>query len=41
MNITDKLVEIFIKCDDFCKEYEAYILKYGIVEPIKKTLFTK
>ena len=38
---TDKLAEIFVKCDDFCKDYEQFLDKYASVDPIKKTLFTK
>lgn len=41
MNITDKLVEIFVKRDDFCKDYERYLDQLAVVEPIKKTLFSK
>jgi len=41
MKNSDKLVEIFIRCDDFCKEYQQRIEKVGLMDPIKKTLFTK
>ena len=35
---TDKLVEIFVKCDDFYQDYEKYLSTHAIIDPIKKTL---
>jgi hypothetical protein len=36
MNET-KLVEIFVKCDDFYKEFEGFLSSVGLNDPIKKT----
>jgi hypothetical protein len=33
----DKLVEIFVKCDDFYKEFEKFLSDKGLNDPIKKT----
>jgi hypothetical protein len=34
-----KLVEIFVKCDDFYKEFEKFLSDKGLDEdPLKKTL---
>jgi len=38
MNET-KLVEIFVKCDDFYKEFEKFLSSMGLNDPIKKTHF--
>lgn len=37
MKHMDKLVEIFVKCDDFYKDFEAYLNEQGLQDPIKKT----
>ena len=39
MKHIDKLVEIFVKCDDFYKDYEAFLDSKGLDNPIKKTRF--
>jgi hypothetical protein len=36
MNHTDKLVEIFVRCDDFYQEFEKFLQDKGISYPIKK-----
>ena len=37
-----KLVEIFVKCDDFYKEFEKFLSDKGLGEdPLKKTLVWK
>ena len=41
MNHIDKLVEIFVKCDDFYKEFEKFLQDKGIDYPLKKTHFSK
>jgi len=38
MNET-KLVEIFVKCDDFYKEFFKFLSSKGLNDPIKKTHF--
>lgn len=37
---TDKLVEIFVKCDDFYQEFEQFLSARSI-DPLKKTLCLK
>ena len=37
MKHIDKLVEIFVKCDDFYKDYEDFMDSKGLHNPIKKT----
>ena len=37
MKHIDKLVEIFVKCDDFYKDYEYFMDSKGLHNPIKKT----
>jgi hypothetical protein len=34
----DKLVEIFVRCDDFYKEFEKFLSSKGLNDPLKKTL---
>jgi hypothetical protein len=41
MNHIDKLVEIFVNCDDFYQEFEKFLHHKGISYPLKKTLFSK
>ncbi len=41
MNHIDKLVEIFVKCDDFYQEFEKFLHDKGINFPLKKTRFSK
>jgi len=41
MEHTDKLVEIFVRCDDFYQEFEKFLHDKGIDYPLKKTLFSK
>lgn len=41
MDTTDKLVEIFVKCDDFYKEFEKFLMDKGLEDPLKKTHLTK
>ena len=41
MNHTDKLVEIFVKCDDFYQEFEKFLNDKGINYPLKKTVRSK
>jgi hypothetical protein len=41
MNHIDKLVEIFVKCDDFYQEFEKFLHTKGINYPLKKTHFSK
>jgi hypothetical protein len=36
-----KLVEIFVRCDDFYKEFERFLLAKGLSDPLKKTRFQK
>lgn len=36
MDPTDKLVEIFVKCDDFYKEFEKFLMDKGLEDPLKK-----
>lgn len=37
MNHTEKLVEIFVRCDDFYQEFEKFLSQKGVSEdPIKK-----
>jgi hypothetical protein len=37
-----KLVEIFVKCDDFYKEYEKFLSAKGLdQDPLKKTVVCK
>jgi len=38
MKLEDKLVEIFVKCDDFYKEFEKFLSTKGLgeVDPLKK-----
>ena len=38
MNET-KLVGIFVKCDDFYKEFEKFLSSVGLNDPLKKTHF--
>jgi hypothetical protein len=40
MNET-KLVEIFVKCDDFYKEFEEFLSSVGLNDPIKKNSLLK
>jgi hypothetical protein len=40
MNET-KLVEIFVKCDDFYKEFEEFLLTKGLTDPLKKNSLLK
>ncbi len=37
MNHIAKLVEIFVRCDDFYKEFEKFLENKGIECPLKKT----
>lgn len=39
MKHIEKLVEIFVKCDDFHKDFESYLENQGLQDPIKKTRF--
>lgn len=41
MNYTDKLVEIFVRCDDFYQEFKKFLQHKGISFPLKKTLCSK
>ena len=43
MKLDDKLVEIFVKCDDFYKEFEKFLANKGLqeIDPLKKTLVSK
>jgi len=41
MNHIDKLVEIFVRCDDFYQEFEQFLNNKGIENPLKKTRFSK
>lgn len=34
-----KLVEIFVGCDDFYKEFEKFLTTKGLECPLKKTRF--
>jgi len=34
-----KLVEIFVRCDDFYKEFEKFLSAKGLNDPLKKTVF--
>lgn len=36
MKDIDKLVEIFVKCDDFHKEFEKFLSARSVVDPLKK-----
>jgi len=36
-----KLVEIFVRCDDFYKEFEKFLSAKGLNDPLKKTRFWK
>lgn len=38
MNHIDKLVEIFVKCDDFYQEFEKFPKDKGINYPLKNSL---
>jgi hypothetical protein len=40
MNET-KLVEIFVKCDDFYKEFEKFLSSKGLSDPLKKNSLLK
>lgn len=37
----DKLVEIFVRCDDFYKEFEKFVSSKGLEAPLKKTRLRK
>lgn len=37
----DKLVEIFVKCDDFYQEFDRFLSARSISDPLKKTLLFK
>ena len=37
----DKLVEIFVKCDDFYKEFEKFLSSKGLDDPLKKNSLLK
>ena len=37
MKHSDKLVEIFVKCDDFYKDFGDFMDSKGLQNPIKKT----
>ena len=37
----DKLVEIFVKCDDFYKEFEKFLSSKGLTDPLKKNSLLK
>jgi hypothetical protein len=41
MEHIDKLVEIFVKCDDFYQEFEKFLNYKGITLPLKKTVLSK
>ena len=41
MKHIDKLVEIFVKCDDFYQEFEKFLNDKGIDYPLKKTALSK
>jgi hypothetical protein len=41
MKHIEKLVEIFVKCDDFYKDFESFVDSKGLENPIKKTRFSK
>jgi hypothetical protein len=41
MKHNDKLVEIFVKCDDFYREFEKFLNDKGINYPLKKTVLSK
>ena len=41
MNHNDKLVEIFVRCDDFYQEFEKFLQDKGISYPIKKNAVLK
>jgi hypothetical protein len=41
MEHIDKLVEIFVRCDDFYQEFEKFLNNKGINYPLKKTLVSK
>jgi len=39
MNHIEKLIEIFVNCDDFYKEYNKFLTLRSIEDPLKKTFF--
>lgn len=41
MTHTDKLVEIFVRTDDFYKDFEKFLQQNRLQDPIKKTRFIK
>jgi hypothetical protein len=41
MKHIDKLVEIFVKCDDFYKDFGDFMDSKGLQNPIKKTLLNE
>jgi hypothetical protein len=41
MEHIDKLVEIFVKCDDFYQEFEKFLNDKGIDSPLKKTVLSE
>jgi hypothetical protein len=41
MSHIDKLVEIFVKCDDFYQEFEKFLHDKGINYPLKKNSLLK
>jgi hypothetical protein len=40
MEHIDKLVEIFVKCDDFYQDFEKFLNGKGIDYPLKKTVLS-
>jgi hypothetical protein len=37
MNYTDTLIEIFVACDDFYKEFDQFLAGKGLQDPLKKS----
>jgi hypothetical protein len=36
MKDINKLVEIFVKCDDFHRQYEKFLSARSVIDPLKK-----
>lgn len=41
MKHSDKLVEIFVRCDDFYQEFEKFLQTKGVEDPLKKNSHLK